>query len=51
MFSGAYTFGDWNGQDLPVNWGVWRSHTSPRTYLGNGNDDKSRFLDDPTWNS
>jgi hypothetical protein len=47
VFSGTYAFGDWADQDLPVSWGVWRSHTSPRTYLGNGNDDKSRFVDDP----
>ena len=33
VFSGTYAFGNWNGEDLPVNWGVFRSHTSPRTYL------------------
>ena len=33
VFSGNYAFGNWNNEDLPVNWGVFRSHTSPRTYL------------------
>lgn len=33
VFSGTYAFGNWNGEDLPVSWGVFRSHTSPRTYL------------------
>jgi len=32
-FSGNYAFGSWVNEDLPVSWGVFRSHTSPRTYL------------------
>ena len=33
VFSGNYAFGNWVNEDLPVSWGVFRSHTSPRTYL------------------
>jgi hypothetical protein len=33
VFSGNYAFGDWVNQDLQVSWGVFRSHTSPRTYI------------------
>lgn len=28
-FSPGYGFGDWNGDSIRVNWGVWRSHSSP----------------------
>ena len=33
VFSGTYAFGNWVNEDLPVSWGVFRSHTSPRAYL------------------
>src|SRR5581483_4808472 len=33
VFSGTYGFGDWVNEDLQVRWGVFRSHTSPRTYI------------------
>ena len=33
VFSGTYAFGNWVNEDLPVSWGVFRSHTSPRTYI------------------
>ncbi len=32
-FLPGYGFGDWNGDSIPIRWGVWRSHTSPQASL------------------
>jgi hypothetical protein len=33
-FFPGYGFGEWNGDSIPVRWGVWRSHTSPANSVG-----------------
>jgi hypothetical protein len=32
VFTPGYELGDWQGDDIPIRWGLWRSHESP--YLG-----------------
>jgi hypothetical protein len=44
VFTPGYSFGDWTKEELQVNWGVFRSHTSPRTYAG---FEGMRLVDDP----
>jgi hypothetical protein len=36
VFTPGYSFGDWNGDSLGVNWGVFRSHTSGKFHVDAG---------------
>ena len=43
-FAPGYSLGDWNGNTLPVRWGVWHMHTSPHIFDPSYDDCISEYV-------